>query len=143
MARVIWYATSVPYLSSQPPMLRLAVSYKLTASYLQLVLVWTPGKGSPIHDHANAHCLMKVLRGTLRETRFSYPDAPNSGLKVIKETTYKENEVTYMSDELGLHKISNQDEKQLAVSLHCECHFALTRFAALMTAHLISITSTT
>lgn len=26
----------------------------------QLVLVWSPGKSSPIHDHANAHCVMKV-----------------------------------------------------------------------------------
>lgn len=23
-----------------------------------LVLVWSPGKGSPIHDHGNAHCRM-------------------------------------------------------------------------------------
>lgn len=26
----------------------------------QLILVWSPGKGSVIHDHANAHCVMKV-----------------------------------------------------------------------------------
>lgn len=85
-----------------------------------LVLVWTPGKGSPVHDHADAHCLMRVLKGTLRETRFSYPD-PSVALSrptVIKETTYKEGEVTYMSDELGLHKISNPDPDRLAVSLH-------------------------
>jgi hypothetical protein len=25
-----------------------------------LLLVWTPGKASPVHDHADAHCLMKV-----------------------------------------------------------------------------------
>jgi cysteine dioxygenase len=25
-----------------------------------LLLVWTPGKASPVHDHAEAHCLMKV-----------------------------------------------------------------------------------
>lgn len=27
---------------------------------VQLVLVWTPGKGSPIHDHAGSHYIMKV-----------------------------------------------------------------------------------
>jgi cysteine dioxygenase len=62
---------------------------------------------------------MKVLKGTLLETRFSYPDA-TSGPKPIKETTYHENEVTYMADELGLHKISNLDHERLAVSLHRE-----------------------
>lgn len=25
-----------------------------------LLLVWTPGKASPVHDHADAHCLMKA-----------------------------------------------------------------------------------
>jgi len=25
-----------------------------------LLLVWTPGKASPVHDHADSHCLMKV-----------------------------------------------------------------------------------
>lgn len=30
-------------------------------SMFKLILVWSPGKGSAIHDHANAHCVMKVL----------------------------------------------------------------------------------
>jgi cysteine dioxygenase len=84
----------------------------------QLILVWTPGKGSPIHDHADAHCLMKVLKGSLLETRYNYPKALNTAPMAIKETAYTENEVTYMSDELGLHKISNPDPHHLAVSLH-------------------------
>ena len=25
-----------------------------------LILVWTPGKKSPVHDHTDSHCLMKV-----------------------------------------------------------------------------------
>lgn len=83
-----------------------------------LILVWTPGKGSPIHDHADAHCLMKVLKGSLLETRYNYPKALNTAPMAIKETAYTENEVTYMSDELGLHKISNPDPHHLAVSLH-------------------------
>ena len=32
------------------------------ADETELVLVWTPGKGSPIHDHASSHCIMKVRR---------------------------------------------------------------------------------
>lgn len=28
-----------------------------------LILVWSPGKGSLVHDHAGAHCLMKVSSG--------------------------------------------------------------------------------
>ncbi|KAK7521238.1 cysteine dioxygenase [Phyllosticta citriasiana] len=89
-----------------------------------LILVWTPGKGSPIHDHANAHCVMKVLKGSLKETLYSWPDRQLSEQgkpappQIKKETVYHENGVTYMSDQLGLHRISNPDPDNYAVSLH-------------------------
>ncbi|KAE8314983.1 RmlC-like cupin domain-containing protein [Aspergillus transmontanensis] len=89
-----------------------------------LILVWSPGKGSAIHDHANAHCVMKVLKGSLQETLYSWPDKSKlehgqiSPPQIRRETTYGENQVTYMSDKLGLHKISNPDPNNVAVSLH-------------------------
>ncbi|KND93086.1 Cysteine dioxygenase [Tolypocladium ophioglossoides CBS 100239] len=84
-----------------------------------LVLVWSPGKGSPIHDHGNAHCLMKILRGNLTETRYAFPedDELEGPMTVISEKTYKEDAVTYMADELGLHRVSNRGS-DFAVSLH-------------------------
>lgn len=71
-----------------------------------------------MHDHADAHCLMKVLKGTLKETRFNFPGTASPAMEVIKDTNYEAGQVTYMSDELGLHKISNPDEGNVAVSLH-------------------------
>ncbi|KAH8173126.1 cysteine dioxygenase type I domain-containing protein [Sarocladium implicatum] len=84
-----------------------------------LVLVWSPGKGSPIHDHGNAHCLMKILRGSLTETRFEFPQegADQDQMKVISNKRYEENKVAYMADELGLHRIVNEGS-DFAVSLH-------------------------
>ena len=32
-----------------------------------MVLCWGEGHGSAIHDHANAHCVMKILQGELCE----------------------------------------------------------------------------
>ncbi|EKD17895.1 uncharacterized protein L3040_004437 [Drepanopeziza brunnea f. sp. 'multigermtubi'] len=84
-----------------------------------LILVWTPGKGSPIHDHADAHCVMKVLKGSLKETRFHACDANNDAPpRAIQETVLGQGEVTYMADDLGLHKISNPSADEEAVSLH-------------------------
>ncbi|KAF7957455.1 hypothetical protein EAE96_003037 [Botrytis aclada] len=102
-----------------------------------LILVWSPGKGSPLHDHADAHCLMKVLSGTLSETQYTFPSnstsasestpstsssstsqPPNTPPTIIKTTTYTTNQLTYMSDDLGLHRISNPDPENVAVSLH-------------------------
>ncbi|EGC41046.1 cysteine dioxygenase [Histoplasma capsulatum var. duboisii H88] len=89
-----------------------------------LILVWSPGKGSAIHDHANAHCVMKVLKGSLRETLYGWPESDKvqkgepSPLTVTRDKVYKEGQVTYMSDKLGLHKISNPDPTNFAISLH-------------------------
>ncbi|KAF2875546.1 RmlC-like cupin domain-containing protein [Massariosphaeria phaeospora] len=88
-----------------------------------LILVWSPGKGSPVHDHANAHCIMKILKGRLTETRYAWPTVhlnndDQQPLNATGETVYKSNEVTYMSDKLGLHRISNADSTEYAVSLH-------------------------
>ncbi|KAL1995608.1 hypothetical protein VTN49DRAFT_1795 [Thermomyces lanuginosus] len=89
-----------------------------------LILVWTPGKGSAIHDHANSHCVMKVLKGSLKETLFAWPEQEKVAkgeecpLQTTRERIYNENEVTYMSDKLGLHRISNPDPNNPAISLH-------------------------
>lgn len=34
--------------------------YEVPGIFNFLLLVWTPGKASQIHDHADSHCLMKV-----------------------------------------------------------------------------------
>ena len=82
------------------------------------MLVWSPGKGSPIHDHGNAHCLMKILRGNLTETRYEFPKPGQEGLMEIKsEKTHKKNAVAYMADELGVHRVWNKGS-DFAVSLH-------------------------
>ncbi|RMZ69927.1 cysteine dioxygenase [Pyrenophora seminiperda CCB06] len=72
--------------------------------------------------HANAHCIMKVLKGSLTETRFATPKIEDvlshRPMTKLRETTYTENQVTYMADTLGVHRISNPDPKEYAVSLH-------------------------
>lgn len=98
------------------------LSARLTVSlFVQLVLVWTPGKGSPIHDHGNAHCIMKILHGSLTESRYEFPNSDKQQpMELISQKTYKENEVAYMADELGLHKMENRGD-DYAISLHCRC----------------------
>ncbi|KAA8649284.1 hypothetical protein EYZ11_007955 [Aspergillus tanneri] len=86
-----------------------------------LLLVWNPGKGSPVHDHANAHCIMKILAGQLAETVYETPknaDGKAGPLKVKSHRVHQMNEVAYISDEIGLHRVHNPNADQVAVSLH-------------------------
>lgn len=66
---------------------------------------------------------MKILRGSLTETRYEYPDGDKASkfapMCVIQEKTYETNKVAYMADELGVHAIRNKGN-DFAVSLHCQ-----------------------
>jgi cysteine dioxygenase len=73
----------------------------------QLLIVWRPGAESRIHDHTR-HCLMRVLRGALRETVFRFPDeallrrgspAPPA---VERRRVLREGEVGYISSGFSL-----------------------------------------
>jgi len=83
-----------------------------------LMRAQNPAKGSPIHDHANAHCIMKILKGSLRETVYSEPTHAQEAPQPQRVTTYVEDQVTYISDKIGLHKIENMSDTEPAVSLH-------------------------
>ncbi|KAJ3163589.1 hypothetical protein HDU86_000172 [Geranomyces michiganensis] len=110
-----------------------------------MVLVWTPGGGSPVHDHAGSHCLMKVLDGELSETLYSVPQpgddervdsgnedacddddnsgdngqgAASHGMRVRRLARLATGDVAYIHDRIGLHKIANPSPAKRAVSLH-------------------------
>ncbi|KAL8964046.1 MAG: hypothetical protein Q9183_004748 [Haloplaca sp. 2 TL-2023] len=62
----------------------------------------------------------QILKGTLVETRYEWPDERKGPAKTkIKETvTHKRNQVTYMSDKHGLYRMYNPEPFEYAVSLH-------------------------
>lgn len=66
---------------------------------------------------------MKVLAGELQETVYHTPDTDSDSgpLEIKSDTTHKVNDVTYISDEIGLHRVHNPSSTQLAVSLHSKC----------------------
>lgn len=82
-----------------------------------LILVWSPKRESAIHDHAKAHCVMKILRGNLTESLYNIPQGYVNEMVQTKATNLEENDVAYISDNIGLHKISNPDDTP-SVSLH-------------------------
>lgn len=93
-----------------------------------MVLCWGEGHGSSIHDHADAHCFMKILAGDLCEVRFEWPTTnPNkndqcvSNMKEISRTRLPTNGVCYINDSLGLHRVENLSYSDCAVSLHLYC----------------------
>lgn len=89
-----------------------------------MILCWSEGQGSSIHDHADSHCFMKVLSGTLKEVRFAWPqttDGVEAPMVKKGETELGLNSVAYINDSLGLHRVENPSHCEPAVSLHLYC----------------------
>ncbi|XP_030558126.1 cysteine dioxygenase type 1 isoform X1 [Drosophila novamexicana] len=107
-----------------------------------LILCWGEGHSSSVHDHADSHCFMKMLKGELREKRYRYPNRPTSSedqqqhhqqqqhehgeindheLQEIGDTPIPVNDVAYINDNLGLHRVENPSHADTAVSLHLYC----------------------
>ena len=53
---------------------------------------------SPVHDHAESHCFMKIMKGTLRETRYKPPEQ-NAPMEEKERTDYEQNQVGYIKSE--------------------------------------------
>lgn len=83
-----------------------------------LVLCWGPGQGSSIHSHCNSDCYMKILDGEAKETRFDWPGDEEQDMKVKESHTHKRDDVTYICDEMGLHRVENPSNTDGTVTLH-------------------------
>ena len=71
-----------------------------------LVLCWRPGQRTPIHDHNGSYGGVKIYRGMLWETTFSYDSV--KGLKYKSAREYAPGAVTG-SDVPDIHQLGNPD----------------------------------
>jgi cysteine dioxygenase len=81
-----------------------------------LVLCWRPGQRTPIHDHNGSHGGVKVHRGMLWETTFSYDSV--RGLEYKSAREHPPGAVTG-SDVPDIHQLGNPDVSgQDLVTIH-------------------------
>ncbi|XP_076267128.1 cysteine dioxygenase type 1 [Rhynchophorus ferrugineus] len=89
--------------------------------YNLMALCWGEGHGASIHDHANSHCFMKILQGSLEEVRYAWPKENEQEVKEIGRKRLNLNDVCYINDSLGLHRVENVSSYDTAISLHLYC----------------------
>ena len=52
---------------------------------------------SPIHDHSNSHCFMKILDGTLEEIHYYWPkEGESQAIREKERFLHSRDDVTYM-----------------------------------------------
>lgn len=84
-----------------------------------MVLCWHEAQGSSIHSHANSHCFMKVLDGSVQEALYDWPK-PDQNMQMHQREVnkYERNQTAYISDSIGLHRVENPSHTDKAVTLH-------------------------
>ena len=73
---------------------------------------WQPFNRTTIHDHAKNGCLSKILSGDLTELIYDRENLK----RPIKFVHHKLNNVNYIDNKIGYHKIKNNDD--ITISLH-------------------------
>lgn len=86
-------------------------------NYTLLLLCWTPGRESMIHDHPTDGCWMRCVTGSVVETLYE-ESASEHKMVQKKETWVKKDEVCYIDDSMGYHKVGNPCPNTPAASLH-------------------------
>jgi cysteine dioxygenase len=71
-----------------------------------LVLCWSHGQQSPVHNHAGQNCWMAVLDGEMEETLFDLAsDGRATKLVPGKVRTFHAGRVAFINDDIALHRV--------------------------------------
>jgi len=70
-----------------------------------MVLCWSAGQESAIHNHEGQDCWMAVLDGAVEEVRYPIPDGSPGPLAPKNSATFQAGQVAFIRDEIGLHLV--------------------------------------
>jgi cysteine dioxygenase len=85
-------------------------------NYTLLLLCWSPARESKIHDHPCQGCFVRTLTGSIQEWIYTINDAGD--IVYSRDCVYGAGLTSFMSDDIGLHKIGNPHPTEGAMSLH-------------------------
>ncbi len=86
-----------------------------------LCLVWKPGQGTPIHDHAGTWGVYGILKNRMRFTNYT-PETVGSKdrLAVVSTTVAVAGSVTtVLPPHCDIHRMENPDRNEVSLTLHC------------------------
>jgi cysteine dioxygenase len=86
-----------------------------TEKFELILICWCAGHQTSIHDHGGEECWVKVIQGEFKET--VYKQDKMGALKLTKTQFSKKNDITYMKDFMGFHRLENSTNKR-SMSLH-------------------------
>jgi cysteine dioxygenase len=83
-------------------------------AYEALLMCWSSGQASPIHDHAGSSCAFRILDGTASETIFSLTD---QGAVTPTAASCFSTGYVCAAEDADIHRVTNEQSCEL-VTLH-------------------------
>lgn len=90
-----------------------------------MILCWGPGHASAIHDHADSHCFMKLLSGSLEEVRYDWPSTVEPEVRRVQKNNNTRSRCCSESDNRGRNGDDDITGKMADLDLNCHndrCH---------------------
>jgi len=94
------------------------------ANFELVIIGWTPGQESKIHNHPDEGCLVFPINGSLNEKRFT------TDLDEISNELISYGDISYLKGNDCLHSLHNYSSSESAITLHLYSppHFSATYF---------------
>jgi len=85
--------------------------------------IWPIGHYSPVHSHAGAEAVIRVLNGTIHVKLYPYLSCCDSYVSKVKPFAtmdFKENDVTWISSTLNqTHQLVNKSKEETCITIQC------------------------
>lgn len=83
--------------------------------------IWPVGHYSPIHSHANADAIIRVLNGEINVSLYPFLCAEKNGINPFSVAIFKENDVTWITPTLNqTHQLKNMEKNSdTCITIQC------------------------
>nr|QDY52421.1 cysteine dioxygenase type I [Mimiviridae sp. ChoanoV1] len=81
------------------------------------IVCWEPYQETKIHNHSDNGCILKILEGNINEILY------NKDLKILKKNILPKNDIRYIDDNIGYHKMINGKEKTISLHIYSPPNF--------------------
>ena len=81
--------------------------------------IWPPGHYSPIHNHAGANAIIRVLHGGINVTLFPFLCEEKDGVKPFAEANFTKDDITWIAPNLNqIHQLRNI-QTETCITIQC------------------------
>lgn len=82
--------------------------------------IWPPNHYSPVHSHANANAIIRVLHGDIHVKIFPFLTRKQDTIKEFACADFTEEDITWISPTLNqTHQLVNQNQTKTCITIQC------------------------